>query len=859
MRIGPSAFLRRAVSMSSHYKHRGSPRPHRGYSSRPSPPYPYAGAEHVSGDSHRSAVRAPPPQYGHGPQFQSPPYGYGYGQPQPQPPVQPYGAVPYNYSYPQPPLPGPQYGHWTPNLYVHELPNQHGHGIPNQYSHLHQQPYGIVPPNAGFRPGAPQPPPRLPEYRRQWRYVQKPQPRQAERFKVLSYNILADYLAQEHRDLYENVPSNFMNWNWRKRQILFEIGLWNPDILCLQEVDKFTDLEQEMATNGFSGIWKMRTGNAVDGCAIFWRTARFQLRYKEDIEFNKLGLRDNVAQLCVLEFLVQGNVQTGSIHLSTRPSHPQQAKQVVICNIHVLYNPKRGDIKLGQVRTLLDRAYTVSKMWNDAPVILCGDFNSTPKSPLYNFISEQKLNISGLTRYAISGQQTSSSQGIYSGSNKSYYKSCPPSHTTNGRGGRIIPLNGHKPPSEAKNLTRDSCLAGREPVLAENASTSCLNSESNNCFGNSRPCSGSTNLDDQGLSSCLEGSAKDACNSDAEAHAKETKGEEGLTVDNSREECFGETKIEPKEEPDSADFLYSPTTVCDEILKSNTTETVDSGHVLSSNESSGLKDFVQELRGISSNDSEVQGDLSGDVVSEDVTCGFERNNVQSDTLLNVSKDKPCEKGRGSESESVHNDCRSCESESSQSSTLFTHTLHKASNLRVEEEINTEPTHLAPPVEPMHQSTYATSDSCDNRCTPEVINKHLEEEFGKHARAFENDVSANELMCSDVNSDPTFFQEFFGDTERLHVDEDHLPTISNGLPHAQKVVTSCGSYHNDPFRWTVDEIRAATGKEECTNVEHNLKVRSVYTDVEDFERTKDANKEPLVTSYNRKFMGTVDYI
>jgi hypothetical protein len=32
-----------------------------------------------------------------------------------------------------------------------------------------------------------------------------------------------------------------------------------------------------------------------------------------------------------------------------------------------------------QVRTLLDRAYTVSKMWNDAPVILCGDFNSTPK------------------------------------------------------------------------------------------------------------------------------------------------------------------------------------------------------------------------------------------------------------------------------------------------------------------------------------------------------------------------------------------------------------------------------------------------------------------------------------------------
>ncbi|RRT70492.1 hypothetical protein B296_00036417 [Ensete ventricosum] len=32
-----------------------------------------------------------------------------------------------------------------------------------------------------------------------------------------------------------------------------------------------------------------------------------------------------------------------------------------------------------QVRTLLHRAYAVSKIWNDAPVIVCGDFNSTPK------------------------------------------------------------------------------------------------------------------------------------------------------------------------------------------------------------------------------------------------------------------------------------------------------------------------------------------------------------------------------------------------------------------------------------------------------------------------------------------------
>jgi len=69
---------------------------------------------------------------------------------------------------------------------------------------------------------------------------------------------------------------------------------------------------------------------------------------------------------------------------------------------------------------LLDKAKSVSKLWNDAPVVICGDFNCTPKvifsimvyhfifvkcyhslltltililsqSPLYNFISEQKV------------------------------------------------------------------------------------------------------------------------------------------------------------------------------------------------------------------------------------------------------------------------------------------------------------------------------------------------------------------------------------------------------------------------------------------------------------------------------------
>lgn len=57
----------------------------------------------------------------------------------------------------------------------------------------------------------------------------------SERFTVMSYNILADYLARDHRSkLYFHIPHRILDWEWRKRRILLEFGLWAADIICLQ-------------------------------------------------------------------------------------------------------------------------------------------------------------------------------------------------------------------------------------------------------------------------------------------------------------------------------------------------------------------------------------------------------------------------------------------------------------------------------------------------------------------------------------------------------------------------------------------------------------------------------------------------
>ncbi|KAI3875097.1 hypothetical protein MKW98_019670 [Papaver atlanticum] len=370
-------------------------------------------------DSHLRSVEAANNGFrqGNGRNFQN----QHYRQPPPQ--QQPFPRPPPQYRHQQP-TPPPHYRQQQPNRPLHYRqqhpipPPFYGQQQPNRPHHYRQQ-QPIPPPHYGqqqpnrplqFRQQLPFTPPGTKQWDyRKWELAVSQPPAQCERFVVLSYNILANYLALDHRrELYFHIPFYVLDWERRKRNILFELGLWSADIMCLQEVDRFQDLENELKVHGYEGIWKMRTGQAIDGCAIFWRTTRFKLRHEESIEFRNLGLRDNVTQVCVLESRNQNSTDKVS---ADSPTSTSDANLVVVCNIHVLFNPKRGEIKLGQVRVLLEKAHAVSKLWRDAPVVLCGDFNCTPKSPLYNLILDQKLNLDGLARNQVSGQTTAEISG----------------------------------------------------------------------------------------------------------------------------------------------------------------------------------------------------------------------------------------------------------------------------------------------------------------------------------------------------------------------------------------------------------------------------------------------------------------
>ncbi|KAL8169134.1 UNVERIFIED_CONTAM: hypothetical protein K2H54_038473 [Gekko kuhli] len=221
-------------------------------------------------------------------------------------------------------------------------------------------------------------------------------------FRVMSYNILAQDLIEQSPHLYMHCHPDILSWSYRLANLLQEIQHWDPDILCLQEVQEnhyWEQLEPTLVMMGFGCIYKRRTGRKTDGCAICYKQNKFQLISANPVEYFRPGLdilnRDNVGLVLLLQPLLPESLGDKAV----RP--------LCVANTHVLYNPHRGDIKLAQVALLLAEIDKTAKLVDGSycPIVLCGDLNSVPDSPLYKFIRNGQLYYHGMPAWKVSGQE----------------------------------------------------------------------------------------------------------------------------------------------------------------------------------------------------------------------------------------------------------------------------------------------------------------------------------------------------------------------------------------------------------------------------------------------------------------------
>ncbi|GFH11977.1 endo/exonuclease/phosphatase domain-containing protein, partial [Haematococcus lacustris] len=143
----------------------------------------------------------------------------------------------------------------------------------------------------------------------------------------------------------------------------------------------------------YQGAYLPRGGWRRDGCATFWR--REKLQY---------DLEDNVALLLRLAMRSSGGDPAADPdldHTSTPAQPPQlpqldqpplQPPQLVVANTHVCFDPDKGHVKLGQARTLFTAAHELGQP-HSCLVVVAGDFNTCPASPLYHFMEQGSLDL----------------------------------------------------------------------------------------------------------------------------------------------------------------------------------------------------------------------------------------------------------------------------------------------------------------------------------------------------------------------------------------------------------------------------------------------------------------------------------
>ncbi|XP_031134567.1 protein angel homolog 1 isoform X1 [Sander lucioperca] len=227
-------------------------------------------------------------------------------------------------------------------------------------------------------------------------------------FTVMSYNILAEDLLKANQELYTHCPLEVLDWSYRCSLLLEEIKKWEPDILCLQEVQENHYHEQlypVLSQMGYTCVYKRRTGTKTDGCATCYRSSCFFEVSVTSLEFfrpeTEMLDRHNVGIVLLLRPVV---IQGSEVKAKGSP--------LCVANTHLLFNPSRGDVKLAQLAIMLAEIDSVVKSCKakgkHCNLILCGDFNSVPHTPLYKLITTGELYFQGLPAWMISGQEDQS-------------------------------------------------------------------------------------------------------------------------------------------------------------------------------------------------------------------------------------------------------------------------------------------------------------------------------------------------------------------------------------------------------------------------------------------------------------------
>jgi protein angel len=184
----------------------------------------------------------------------------------------------------------------------------------------------------------------------------------------------------EFHHLYKKCPVESLDESVRRMIVLKEMIHFKPDVVCLQEITEawFEFFQENLAEENYGCKFTKKTQNKPDGCATFYKKDVFTLHAFDVIKFEEVYFqndkpRPNIAQMVCLQ------------------SVRDQGKRVAVGNTHLIYNPKRQDVRLLHIHEFSKKHLEFREMHGASSGILCGDLNDNPSSHCCRYLSGQTI------------------------------------------------------------------------------------------------------------------------------------------------------------------------------------------------------------------------------------------------------------------------------------------------------------------------------------------------------------------------------------------------------------------------------------------------------------------------------------
>lgn len=218
---------------------------------------------------------------------------------------------------------------------------------------------------------------------------------------MLSYNVLCQKYATSQA--YGYTPCWALAWDYRKELLMTEILSYNAEIICLQEVEMaqfeefFRDRLEE--AGGYQGLFfpksraKTMADNerrAVDGCAIFYKSSKFELLSHHLLEYNQSALQR--ADLKASDDTYNRVMPKDNVAVIILLRNKANDTELLVANSHIHWDPQFADVKLVQIGMMMDELVRVQKKHpqhqKKRAMLVCGDYNSEPGSSVYELLSQ---------------------------------------------------------------------------------------------------------------------------------------------------------------------------------------------------------------------------------------------------------------------------------------------------------------------------------------------------------------------------------------------------------------------------------------------------------------------------------------